>query len=484
MKKLILPLLAFVCLSQQLFAQTNACTVYSFTLQFVSATPSTVSGKSDVRVNLSWEASANGGNKFMYFNIWEADKYVAFNYSSPSNPPKSADLSAALGTIVIQSPSATTPTLSTVYNPDKTYTKILGLSGATLKRTPVSGTVDRFTVSNLLLPGVVTDENNQYDFKGDIWSSQQSGGTNVQCSVQESSFLVNEVVDRSFINCSAPTNVVNPRIQSSNPSVTGTYQIYVDNNTPGVFDEATDAKLGSEQSFTTSSTANVGGAWPYNFIGESLTIPAQYQGKNLWIVVYPTGISKQVFPLANSCAVIGILPVTFSSFTAVREKQNVRIKWQTATEENAAVFQVQRKTNGDWLAVNSVPAKNSASGGLYEVTDVNTFGGISQYRIVETDLDSKQKMTEIRTVAGEGAGSKLSVYPNPSTTGRVNLVFDNNKQRDISVIDMNGRVVKQVVGEASATVVLDIAQDGFYQVQITDRLTGETISEKIIVKKR
>jgi hypothetical protein len=39
----------------------------------------------------------------------------------------------------------------------------------------------------------------------------------------------------------------------------------------------------------------------------------------------------QVFTIANTCAV---LPVTFSGFSAIRSKQQVNVKWQTAMEEN------------------------------------------------------------------------------------------------------------------------------------------------------
>jgi hypothetical protein len=480
MKKVILPLLAFVCLSLNVFAQTGACSIYSFTVQFISATPN-VNGKSDVLVNLTWEASANNGNKFSYFNIWQADQYVAFNYSSPSNPPKSANLSTAIGTIIIQNPTSASPSLYSTYNPDQTYKKVLGLSGATLKRTAVSGTVDRFMLSNLLLPGIATNSDNKYDFKGDVWSSQQSGGTNVQCSIQGSSFVVNEVVDRSFIACSAPTNSLNVRVQSTNAGTAGTYQVYVDNKTPNVFDEATDTKIGDAQPFTTNSTASLSSAWPYGFSADGVKIPSQYQGYNIWVVVSPNDLSKQAFLVSNTCAP---LPVTFASFTASREKQTVRVRWQTSTEVDAAAFQVQRLTNGNWQTISHVPARNNASGSSYEVLDVNTYAGISQYRIVQVDIDGKQKLTEIRSVRGEGAVEKLTVFPNPSTNGRFSLVFDNSRQRDISVIDMSGRAVKQLRGETGTSIMLEVLQDGLYQVQVIDRLTGEMISEKIIVKKR
>jgi hypothetical protein len=288
------------------------------------------------------------------------------------------------------------------------------------------------------------------------------------------------VVSRSLLQCSGGA-IVDVRLQSSQPSSAGTYQLYVDSDNPGTFDGVNDLKIGSELPYTTSSTPLLSGDFPYTFSGGQANIPAQYNGKLVWMVVSLNGSSTQVFTIANTCAV---LPVTFSGFSAIRSKQQVNVKWQTAMEENTAGFNVQRLTNGNWSTIAFVPAKNSASGAAYEMTDVNTYRGLSQYRIVSVDLDGRQKMSDVRSVRGEEASSKLTVYPNPSTTGRINLVFDNNAVRDIAVIDMTGRIVKQLRGESGANVTLDIQHDGLYQVQITDRITNEIVMEKILIKKR
>lgn len=482
MKTLFVPLLAFLCLYLNTSAQTGACNVHFFTVEFVSAQPSaTVPGKYDVTVNLSWELDANNGNKYTYFHLWEKDNYTPYGYTNPAKPPKFANLSKTLGTVIVSNPSTDVPGLFYTYNPDVTYTRMLPAkaSAAAFKKKMLNNTVERFTLENFVIPGVTYNPNNIYRFVGDIWSSQQSNGNVIHCSSMTNSFAVNDVVNRSSLVCGASSQVA-VRIQSADASANGTYQLYVDDNTPGVFDDATDTPLGTEQPFTTSATANVGGSWPYNFVAPQLAVPSQYKGKNVWLVVQANG-AKQVFALTNSCAT---LPVTFASFTATRMNQNVSLKWQTATELNASNFAVQRLTKGDWTTLATVPAANSASGSRYEFTDVNSYNGLSQYRIVEADVDGKKSISEIRSVRGAEASSKLTLFPNPSSTGRVNLVFDNNSVRDISVIDMNGRVVRQLRGEAGSNVVLDLQQDGFYQVQITDRTTGEFTTEKIVVKKR
>jgi hypothetical protein len=479
MKRLILPLVAFLCLSLNTFAQSNACNIYQFTLQYLSHTATATPGKYDLRVNLSWDVSANSGNKYSFFHIWQNNSYAAIDYSR--RPPAAADLSATLGTIVVENPS-TNFKIGTVYLPDVSYTKVLatGTGNGTLTRQSLGNGIERFTVTNLLIPGVDYNAAETYDFRADIWSSQHASANNVHCLLKDKIFVVNNVVSRSLLQCSGGA-IVDIRLQSSQPSSAGTYQLYVDSDNPGSFDGVNDLKIGSELPYTTSSTPLLSGDFPYTFSGGQANIPSQYNGKLIWMVVSLNGSSTQVFTIANTCAV---LPVTFSGFSAIRSKQQVNVKWQTAMEENTAGFNVQRLTNGNWSTIAFVPAKNSASGGAYEMTDVNTYRGLSQYRIVSVDLDGRQKMSDVRSVRGEEASSKLTVYPNPSTTGRINLVFDNNAVRDIAVIDMTGRIVKQLRGESNANVTLDIQHDGLYQVQITDRITNEIVMEKILIKKR
>ena len=488
MKKLILPLVAFVCLSMNALAQTGACKVHDFTLQFISVEPSTtITGKYDLKVNFTWEIELNVGNKYSYFHIWEEKDYVPYNYGDKSTPPRAADLAATLGTIVIKDPS-TNPTIVGTYPPDATYTKIIAQlnSGAELSRYVIPGTtIERFTIKNLVIPGVPYNAAGTYSFKGDIWSSQHPQGDNVHCSLRGNSFIVNDVISQSLFRCNEGGlgGLVNVTLKSTQPSATGTYQLFIDTDKSGLFNEGIDTPLGTETSYTTSSTASLSndGSFPYVFTSEAITVPSEYNGKMIWLVVSLAGKSNQVFAITNSCSP---LPVTFGAFSAARKGNTVAVKWQTSYELNVSGFNVQRMTNGNWNTVAFVPAKNLANGSSYEITDMNTYAGLSQYRIVSVDIDGKQKLSEVRSVRGEASASRLTVYPNPSTTGRLNLVFDNNNVRDISVLDMTGRIVKQLQGQKSNNVSLEIMQDGMYQVQILDRTTGDLIVEKIIVKKR
>jgi len=145
--------------------------------------------------------------------------------------------------------------------------------------------------------------------------------------------------------------------------------------------------------------------------------------------------------------------------------------------------------NGSWQTLSFVATLadhgNSASEHTYTYADLNQTKGISQYRIRQIDIDKRSKYSEIRAVRGEGQKGKTIVYPNPSNDGKVNVVFeDKDASRNVSLMDRNGRVVKQWKNLLSNTLQIENLLSGFYTMRIINSETGEQIVEKIVVKNR
>ena len=190
------------------------------------------------------------------------------------------------------------------------------------------------------------------------------------------------------------------------------------------------------------------------------------------------------------CGEQGTLPVSFRSFTALRNNSTVAIKWTTATEINNLGFEIQRLVGGGkWQTISFVNTQavngNSSSDLTYSYTDLNATKVISQYRIRQVDIDGKSKLSEIRSVRGEGQKAKAIVYPNPSSVGKVNIIFEDvNGVRDVSVTDISGRVVKQIKGITNNNIQIDNLSAGFYSVRILNVETGEQVVEKFVVNKR
>src|SRR4029079_10084611 len=97
---------------------------------------------------------------------------------------------------------------------------------------------------------------------------------------------------------------------------------------------------------------------------------------------------------------------------------NVTLKWETAQEINNSGFAILRNISGSWEVVDFIPTQapggNSSSPITYTFNDLNSYIGISQYRIRQVDIDGKARYTDIRSVRGYGQKGKTIVYPNPS----------------------------------------------------------------------
>ena len=184
------------------------------------------------------------------------------------------------------------------------------------------------------------------------------------------------------------------------------------------------------------------------------------------------------------------LPVNLKTFTAVRSnRSSVALRWETATEQNNSGFAVDRKTNGGWEEIAFVPTQalegNSSTSLAYQFSDPNGFKSISQYRIRQVDFDGMAKLSDIRSVRGEGQNNSTIVYPNPSNDGKVNVVFEGDMaKRNITVQDMSGRIVKEWRSYTNNNIQIENLTPGFYTIRIVNIETGEQDVEKAVVNKR
>lgn len=184
------------------------------------------------------------------------------------------------------------------------------------------------------------------------------------------------------------------------------------------------------------------------------------------------------------------LPVNFKLFTATRNKNIVALKWTTASESNSLGFEIQRLIGGaSWQTVSFVytqaPGGNSGSDITYSYSDLNATKGVTQYRIRQVDMDQKSKYSEIRAVRGDGQSGKTIVFPNPAVGGgKINVVFEEAEgTRDISLIDLNGRIVKQWKNVTNNNLQIENLIPGFYNLKVIVRETGKQTVEKIVVNK-
>ena len=188
----------------------------------------------------------------------------------------------------------------------------------------------------------------------------------------------------------------------------------------------------------------------------------------------------------------GNLPVSLKSFTAARNQQsaNVVLKWTSSTEINNLGFEIQRNMGNDnWQTIGFVnsqaPAGNSISDINYSYDDFNNSKSVSQYRLRQIDMGAKIRYSEIRSIRGLDQKGGIIIYPNPTSDGKINIVFeDKNTVKDLSVSDLSGRIVKQLKNITTNSIQIDNLTPGMYTLRIVVPATGEQTVEKIIVNKR
>ena len=164
------------------------------------------------------------------------------------------------------------------------------------------------------------------------------------------------------------------------------------------------------------------------------------------------------------------LPVELLSFAADCKADKVISEWETASEQNADYFTLEKSLDGSiYYPVTKIKAAgNSSTVQTYSAEDAEPFSAASYYRLSETDFNGA---TEVFTpVAVKGCGSDvISAFSNGNqVTVTVNSKADN--LYNIFVYDVHGKIVFEKkeffpAGNNSASYSLH-ADNGIYYLKI------------------
>lgn len=515
MKKIFLSFFALVvCLIITTTKTQAQCSISlsDVRVQIVNAIP--IGATCQVTFNVSFKLDYNSGAKFVYFNSYFAADYDAlaitnpldFECSSGSTPARNAPDAGRLGTSINQSGksildigldltaghpalNATLPTtVLTTYSQDPTVAlnTPINSGGFTVTRTSLGGTLDSFSIINMTLTLNATC-GGPLSVKTDVWASNaNSASAKAQCYICGVTQFFNDPSVAGLHKCTFPLSY-DLSISTIDPSPkTITYKTFVDVDYSGTLNS------GDLLAFT-SAPIIISSSSPFQVMNQTYD-PASSNSanfdKDIIILVEGPTLSNSIIKLIpnGDC---GTLPIVLKSFTANRNRTNVNLKWETATEDNNRGFEVQRRlgSSGNWQAIGFVNSKaqdgNSAAPLNYELNDINGTRGITQYRLKQIDIDNKYSYSVIRAVRGEEQKGKTIIFPNPSSDGRLNVVFEDiNVKRDVTLIDMNGRTIKQWKGVTNNNIQIENLNAGFYSIRILNTETGEQVVEKVVVNKR
>ena len=187
---------------------------------------------------------------------------------------------------------------------------------------------------------------------------------------------------------------------------------------------------------------------------------------------------------------VAILPVTFTSITAVRKNNDAEIKWNVATESNLLAYELQRSADGlNFKTIATVsPKGNNGSAQNYVQTDNNTLSGNNFYRVKSVDVDGKQTFSKVVLVTMNKANPSVKVFPNPIKDYRIVLQLSDLDRGiyNLQLIHMNGRKVaeRQIeypggIGLFEMRIDKNLSK-GLYMLRISG--TKETFNQPVLIQ--
>lgn len=159
---------------------------------------------------------------------------------------------------------------------------------------------------------------------------------------------------------------------------------------------------------------------------------------------------------------LSMIPVEFSSFSAIANENSVKLNWSTATETNNSGFSVERKTPLDerWIEVGFVPGFGSTTERKsYSFTDVNLLMGAYSYRLKQIDFDGTYEYSNevFAEVSAPKNFALLQNYPNPFNPATT-IEFSIPEMSNVSIEIYN------VIGELVASFVNQNLDAGYHSL--------------------
>ncbi len=143
--------------------------------------------------------------------------------------------------------------------------------------------------------------------------------------------------------------------------------------------------------------------------------------------------------------VASVFPVELVDFKADNWNEQVRLQWNTASEQNNAGFEVEHSTDArQWEVLTFVDGKGTTTEVTdYQYIDKHPAVGTNYYRLRQLDFNGEESYSPVKAVEYSASGtSSLSIYPNPVQAGTtLNLSGIAENVEAIWLTDLFGRIV-------------------------------------------
>lgn len=184
----------------------------------------------------------------------------------------------------------------------------------------------------------------------------------------------------------------------------------------------------------------------------------------------------------------GVLPIGLLSFTAVRNKSDILINWETATELNNDYFSIEKSEHGDNFQTIAIiaGAGNSNSKKIYTYSDKNNSKQALFYRLKQTDFDGNFSYSETVALGSVSSGLEI-LYSELNSSGLLNLNLHGFQPGniDIRIFDQNGKIVFEKIIDSNSgmdyqhfSLLTPVLKQAIYLLQV--KQGNKQISKKLM----
>ncbi|MFK8005034.1 MAG: PKD domain-containing protein [Saprospiraceae bacterium] len=189
----------------------------------------------------------------------------------------------------------------------------------------------------------------------------------------------------------------------------------------------------------------------------------------------------------DPCTCISALPVEMVSFEALlhNTREEVTLKWTTASELNNSHFELQRSLDGNRFDYLNVMAGqgNSNQFQSYSFVDKNPVPGVNYYRLKQVDFDGTQTYSNIVSAKISSESVIASVIPNPVNDRAIVRFGEKLPERSkLQILSSMGQVLATYLVEntLSQEINLDRFEKGIYFLRIKNAERKEKAFFKIV----
>lgn len=218
-----------------------------------------------------------------------------------------------------------------------------------------------------------------------------------------------------------------------------------------------------------------------NFLNTQTNIPLDANGTAIvpfTVSTAPGSYAAGRFYIAFET--LATLPVKFVSVQAVKQENDVVVKWKVEQEQELSGYIIERSSDGrNFTSISSII--KAVGNNTYNWTDIKVQEGEYYYRVKSVSMDGKTSFSTIVKVSMISTLNKgITVYPNPVKGKVANIIMNGIPKGNytISILAVNGQLIKKFsfnyTNTASFSLDLEQLLPGNYLVQMKNEQTVYT----------